>query len=73
MKLLSFAEQRRSLWAGAFLFLGGAFSAYTQPAGSNVQINALTVDGSIDFADPDAASSPTRMYRAVPMPHPPSN
>jgi hypothetical protein len=29
------------------------------------------VNGSIDFADPDAASSPTRLYRSVPLSNPP--
>jgi hypothetical protein len=31
------------------------------------------VNGSIDFADPDAAGSPTRLYRPVPLPNPPVN
>jgi hypothetical protein len=31
------------------------------------------VNGSIDFADPDAAHSPARLYRAVPLSNPPSN
>ena len=31
------------------------------------------VNGSIDFLDPDAVNSPSRMYRAVPLAGPPSN
>lgn len=31
------------------------------------------VNGSIDFADPDAANAPARMYRAVPLPGAPSD
>jgi len=29
------------------------------------------VHGSIDFSDPDATTSPTRMYRTVPLANPP--
>ncbi len=31
------------------------------------------INGSIDFVDPAAATSPLRIYRAVPLPNPPSN
>jgi len=31
------------------------------------------INGSIDFVDPEAATSPARMYRAVPMANPPSD
>ena len=31
------------------------------------------IDGSIDFIDPNVAGSPTRQYRAVPIPNPPGD
>jgi hypothetical protein len=71
---------------GAFLPDGSFHLSLTGPDGAWFHIDYTTdlinwtpvctnqvINGSIDFIDPDAATSPTREYRAVPIANPPSD
>jgi hypothetical protein len=80
------SEMPRPAAGGEFLGDRSFFLTATGPDGGWFRIDYSTdainwvplctnqvVNGSIDFADPDAANSAVRLYREVPLPGPPSD